>query len=107
MVKNFVHHAQIKNILLFTDYGGRIDHTLSQINTLYKTLSKEVRVYLISHDTLAWLLCPGRHEIEIPQKLVNDEVWCSYVPMSGATCVTTTGLKWDLSEFRGINMTYG
>lgn len=88
---------------MFTDFGGRIDHTLSQINTLYKTLSEEMRVYLISHETLSWLLCSGRHEIEIPQTLVNDGVWCGFAPMNGTTCVTTTGLKWDLSNFTTTN----
>lgn len=62
-----------------------------------------MHVYLISHEALSWLLCSGRHQIEIPQKLVNDEIWCSYVPMSGTTCITTTGLKWDLSKLTAIN----
>lgn len=81
-----------------TDFGGRIDQTMSQINTLFKTpLPADVNVYLRSHDALAWLLLPGHHEIKVPEKLISDEIWCGYIPMNGTCCVTTTGFKWDLS----------
>lgn len=89
---------QIQNVLMMTDFGGRIDQTISQIQTLFKwPLSGTVNVYLRSHDTLAWLLWPGQHEINVSQELATNENWCSYIPMNGCCCVTTTGLKYDLS----------
>lgn len=83
---------------MMTDFGGRIDQTLSQINTLFKQpVPDDVNVYLMSHDAVAWLLWPGEHEIIVPQEFVTNEYWCSYVPMNGRCCVTTNGFKWDLS----------
>lgn len=84
--------------MIITDFGGRIDQTMSQINALFKTISDSINVYLRSHDTLAWLLCAGQHQIEIPKTFVTDEFWCSYIPMNGSSIVSTTGLKWDLSK---------
>lgn len=82
---------------MMTDFGGRIDQTMSQVNTLFKqSLPNNVKVYLRSHDTLAWLLWPGSHQITIPQELVTEEIWCGYIPMNGESCVTTTGLKYDI-----------
>lgn len=90
-----------------TDFGGRIDQKMSQINTLFKRpLPDDVDVYLKSHDTLAWLLFPGQHEIKIPQEFVTQEIWCGYVPMNGSSGVTTTGLKYDLSMFFSICPAY-
>ena len=81
-----------------TDFGGRIDQTMSQINTLFKRpIPDHINVFLWSHQTLAWLLEPGQHEILIPVDFVAKEFWCSYIPMNGQTVVTTIGLKWDLS----------
>lgn len=91
---------QIETVFLLTDFGGRIDHTMSQIGTLFKLLKivPQANVYLMGNATLAWLLCPGKHEMEIPKKLVEEEIWCSYIPINGPTCVTTEGLKWDLGK---------
>lgn len=81
-----------------TDFGGRIDQTLSQINTLFNApVPDHVRLYLRSHQTIAWLLQPGQNEINVPKNYVLEQIWCSYVPISGDCNVTTTGLKYDLS----------
>lgn len=83
-----------------TDFGGRIDHTLSQIDTLFKRhVPDHVNVYLRSHHTLAWLLLPGQHEILVPHEFVTKQFWCSYVAINGNCNVTTNGLKWDLCTF--------
>lgn len=83
---------------MVTSFGGRIDQTLSQINTLFKPpLPDDVHVYLRSHQTLAWLLKPGQHEIIVPDEYAAKQFWCSYVPMDGKCNVTTAGFKWDLS----------
>lgn len=91
-------------MLLLTDFGGRIDQLLSQINTLFKQSNKEnVNIFLRSPDTLAWLLWPGQHEILVPQDYVAKQIWCAYVPMNGRCNVTTTGLKYDLGESYDIS----
>lgn len=94
---------KIKNVFFLTDFGGRIDQTMSQINTLFKhPIPDHINVFLWSHQTLAWLLAPGQHQIQVPMDFVANEIWCSYVPMNGQTCVTTDGLKWDLGTWHCI-----
>ncbi|XP_031635931.1 thiamin pyrophosphokinase 1 [Contarinia nasturtii] len=99
-LRPYLEPNKIKNVLIVTDFGGRIDQTMSQINTLFKRpLSESVNVYLQSHDTLAWLLFPGQHKINVPPEFVTNEVWCGYIPMDGSSCVTTSGLKYDLTNY--------
>lgn len=47
---------------------------------------------------MAWVLNAGQHVIHIPQEFVDKQMWCSYVPIDGKCCVSTTGFKWDLGE---------
>lgn len=83
---------------MLTSFGGRIDQTMSQINTLFQhPVPNDVNLYLRSHQTLAWLLQPGHHEIIAPEEYAAKQFWCSYVPMDGKCNVTTNGFKWDLS----------
>lgn len=85
-------------MLLLTDFAGRIDQLLSQINTLFKQSNIEnVNIYLRSRDTLGWILWPGQHEIQVSPEYVAKQVWCGYIPMNGRCNVTTTGLKYDLT----------
>lgn len=81
-------------LLILTDYSGRIDQLMSQINALYKNQTTEL--YLMSHNTLAWVLRPGTHRLTIPDNLVEEQIWCSYIPFGSACRVTTHGLKYDL-----------
>lgn len=80
-------------MLILTDFSGRIDQAMSQINTLF-TQSGEI--YLMTHDTLAWILRPGVHRLAIPEHFVEGQFWCSYIPVGSACQVTTRGLKYDL-----------
>lgn len=85
---------------MLTDLGGRIDQTLSQINTLFKPPAPiHVNLYLRNHQSLAFLLQPGQNEIIVPDDYVAKQFWCSYVPLNGNCDATTNGLKWDLSMY--------
>lgn len=92
---------QIKKVLTVMDFSGRIDHILSQINTLFKACDflRGIDVYLMTKNCLSWLLCPGQHHIIIPEKFVNAQLWCSFIPVGSSTKVTTEGLKWNLCEY--------
>lgn len=86
--------------------SGRMDQIMGNIQTLFLCKEKHllplhVNVYIMSDDTLTWLLPSGRHCINIPQEIRNHKKpWCSLVPI-GQKCdhVTTTGLKWNLGKF--------
>lgn len=88
---------QIRKVLIISEHSGRIDQILSQINMLHKNQLGEL--YLLSHDSLAWILRPGIHHLQVPEQFVKEEIWCSYMPFGSVCRVTTRGLKYDLSTF--------
>lgn len=99
-MKDLYAERNIEFVINIMEFSGRIDHILSQINTLFKASANmsNIDVYLMTKNSLAWLLRPGSHVILVPQISVDEQRWCSYAPIRGKTIVTTTGLKWDLSE---------
>lgn len=93
---------RIRSIVTLVDSSGRIDHIMANINTMCKALELlpgGTEVLVVCGESMSWLLEAGEHRIEVPAELVRAQRWCSYVPIAGACTVTTTGFKWDLSEF--------
>ena len=79
-------------------HGGRLDQSLAILNTLYKhTKSSETPLFLIAHDTLTFVLSPGRHKIYVNTGLEGS--FCGLIPL-GDPCrsITTTGLAYNLSK---------
>lgn len=73
--------------------GGRFDHTMSSIHTLYQFLQH--KVYLVSIGNLTLLLRSGVGNVVSCDKRFEGEsigLW----PMNGSASVKTTGLKWNL-----------
>lgn len=103
---------QLDYIVAIGQSSGRIDHSLGNIQTLFlakekKLISPSTRLYLMSDDSLTWLLYPGNHVINIPEDVRRSKkLWCSLIPV-GETCanITTTGLKWDLCKYK-ISVSY-
>lgn len=52
-------------------------------------------VFILSANSLSWLLSKGHHQIHIPESV--KKLWCSLVPFE-STKVTTTGLRWNLTN---------
>lgn len=83
----------------------RVDHFLSNLNTLYKSKTKDLYfdedIYLLGRNSLTWLLQAGTHRIHVPQplRLHPEKNYVGFFPM-GSACnkCTTTGLKWNLSK---------
>ncbi|CAD7092130.1 unnamed protein product [Hermetia illucens] len=100
LLEPILEKKQITSIIAIQEHGDRFDHIMGNINTLYKAnkFLKDTRSYLISEGSLTWLLAPGKHSIHVPMHLVDNQRWCSLVPISGKTIVTTKGLKWDLEN---------
>ncbi|XP_072034747.1 thiamine pyrophosphokinase 1-like [Amphiura filiformis] len=89
---------QVDCIVALGSFGGRPDQVFANINTLYEaTEVTDIPVYLVADDSLACLLRPGKHVIEVNTGLEGE--WCGLVPV-GFRCkyVTTTGLKWNLNH---------
>lgn len=96
---------QIDHVIAFAQSSGRFDQTIGNIQSLFLARDKllldpHIKVYLLSDDSLSWLLNPGEHEIIVPKDTLKyKRAWCSLIPF-GEPCkyVTTTGLKWNLGK---------
>ncbi|KAH8382212.1 hypothetical protein KR009_002354 [Drosophila setifemur] len=98
---------KVTDVVVFHDTSGRLDQVMANLNTLYKSQKDNCNVFLLSGDSVTWLLRPGKHTIQVPIDLVTSQRWCSLMPVgSTAHNVTTTGLKWNLyhaqMEFGGM-----
>ncbi|XP_011304137.1 thiamin pyrophosphokinase 1 isoform X2 [Fopius arisanus] len=100
-------HCKTRNISLdvvyvFVGNGGRFDHIMATINTLYKskTLMGDnhvEKIILVSGNSLSWLLRAGKHRIKIPEILHEKNSWAGLIPMGCTANASTTGLKWNPS----------
>ncbi|XP_026811789.1 thiamin pyrophosphokinase 1-like isoform X1 [Rhopalosiphum maidis] len=94
----------IDSIIVMVNMCHRVDHFLSNLNTLYKSKTKDhyfdEDIYLLGRNSLTWLLQAGTHRIHVPQLLRfhPENNYVGFFPM-GSACneCTTTGLKWNLS----------
>ncbi|KAI8129599.1 thiamine pyrophosphokinase 1 [Lucilia cuprina] len=98
-VRPILQEQQIQDIIVYHDTSGRFDQIMANINTIYKFEQDFFNIYLLSGNSLTWLLKPGKHSITIPSELVQAQRWCALIPVGQeATNVTTKGLKWNLTN---------
>lgn len=86
---------------MLLDTSGRIDHIFAHISTLVKAqvFLENTDIFILSRDCISWVLRAGHHVIHIPKKFVDKQIWCSFVPIDGKCCVSTTGFKWNLGLY--------
>ena len=80
--------------------GGRLDHTLSNLNSLYT--HQEMPIVLVGDGNLVRLLPSGTSKI-----LVNEEAegqHCGIVPLAGPVTVSSAGLRWDMGKTSRQNL---
>lgn len=99
IVFNKIKSLEIERIIVLGGLGGRFDHQLSNINTLYKMrdckFDANIQIYLISQTSVVFLLFKGKNTIEINTGF-EDEM-CGLIPIGGlCEHVTTSGLKYNL-----------
>lgn len=94
---------QQKNVICICEFGGRLDQTLGNLNTLHKNVflhagqAEERRnVFLMSSETLSWLL-PANCRNKICFETQPPSLVCGVIPLVGPTRYTTTGLKWNMT----------
>ncbi|EAL86930.1 thiamine pyrophosphokinase [Aspergillus fumigatus] len=105
-------------ILIMGGLGGRVDQALSQIHHLYM-MTREVAgesaagdLYLISEESITFLLQSGRHTIRTPRtnrpgvcpEQGEDEYYLleenvGIIPLSGPARITTRGFQWDVEDW--------
>ena len=89
----------VGGILVVCPLYGRVDHVISQLNTAYgySKLPDSVHpLFLLSQESLSWILPPGEHEIDVS---LCRTTTCGYVPIFGPVSgITTSGLKYDVAN---------
>lgn len=86
---------------VIADTCGRFDQIMANINTLYKArnILPKTKVFILSQESLTWLIDEGSHAIDIPASVLKNDEWCALIPVGCPCQVSTKGLKWNLSEF--------
>lgn len=110
-------------ILILGGLGGRVDQAFSQIHHLYlmtRSYSSDQaagNLYLVSEESLTFILQPGRNVIRTPKTnrpipgsaadstdiagycdhLLEENV--GIIPISGPARITTKGFQWDVEDW--------
>jgi len=88
-------------ILAFVENTGRFDHIMANIQTLFLAEEipevKDIPVYLVSSQSVTWLLAPGQHTIRLGKRDLSGS-HCGLIPMAGDARVWSSGLQWNLCE---------
>ncbi|KAF8764708.1 thiamine pyrophosphokinase 1 like protein [Argiope bruennichi] len=90
--------SKVSSIIAVARNGDRLDHILGNLNTLYQADEiTSVPVLILGNNSLTWLLSVGFHKIYVTEKMMESHV--GLIPL-GSACknVTTTGLKWNLTN---------
>ncbi|TLD15156.1 hypothetical protein PspLS_10640 [Pyricularia sp. CBS 133598] len=92
------------DIVAIGGLGGRVDQGLSQMHHLCifqeDPSYSQGRMYLVSEESLTFLLKPGRHRILVPEwaELFGKHV--GIIPIKGPAVISTKGLEWDVTDWR-------
>ncbi|CCF45711.1 thiamine pyrophosphokinase [Colletotrichum higginsianum] len=97
-------HEPAIDIVALGGLGGRVDQGLSQVHHLYLfqpgTDYAHGKLYLVSGQSLTFLLKPGHHSIWVREG--GDDVFGKHVgiiPIGGTSYITTKGLEWDVEDW--------
>ncbi|GMK59166.1 hypothetical protein CspeluHIS016_0701810 [Cutaneotrichosporon spelunceum] len=75
--------------------SGRLDQTMHVLSTLFKMRETRRCTYVISEESLAWVLDTGVHLIEVDHASMGQT--CGILPVGVSEAyVRTEGLKWNL-----------
>lgn len=104
-VKHLRDHSQGPvDIVVLGGLGGRVDQGLSQLHHLFlfqkEPAYRQGRVYLVSEESITFLLKTGTHHIRIRDG--GEEIFGKHVgiiPIREPSRITTKGLEWDVEDW--------
>jgi thiamine pyrophosphokinase len=86
-------------VYVFNCMWGRFDQVIGNVHQLYCT--DVSRVYLITEDSIIFVVKKGDHVIHIDRGLAEGH--CGFFPLTGpCRQCWTTGFKWNLSKDKNI-----
>jgi thiamine pyrophosphokinase len=88
---------EFNSIYCFCGFGGRFDHAMSNINSLFLPCIRDLCTYIVSDESFTFLLKKGTNLIYFKNDNFSGK-YCGYFPVGSPTKVTTKGLKWDLEN---------
>ena len=91
----------IESILCLVGKSDRVDHVLSNLNTLFTCKSlfpAHINLCLLARDSCSFLLPTGSTQVEISSHGFDFPTWCKLIPLQYPVTVTTAGLKRNLSN---------
>ena len=96
----------MENLLVFCSLGGRFDHSIGIIHSLFLLNDRYPRLetYLFTAHDLTFLLHANRQNRIHIQSKYNGNV-CSLLPFGQSARVQTTGLKWNLDLSQELSFT--
>lgn len=110
-----VHHVRARargrpvDIVTMGGLGGRVDQGLSQLHHLFMFQTSptydEGRIYLVSGESLTFLLKAGHHRIHVREAVAGqaqEEVFDKYagiIPIKEPSVITLKGFEWDVQDW--------
>jgi len=93
-------YKNIRRVYTVCEFGGRIDHALSNLSSLYEPVILEsgLQVFLVSSESIVFLLQPGTNIINLDPKYDIIGKYCGFFPLTKPALVTTQGLKWNVND---------
>lgn len=83
------------SVVFLGGLSGRLDQTLHVLSVMFKLREKRRDTYVISEESLAWVLDTGVHLIEVDHSSMGQT--CGLLPVGvNEAYVRTEGLKWNL-----------
>ena len=90
-------------IYVVCDFGGRVDHSISNLNSLYTKCLAPLETYILSSESITFLLKKGVNVIYADSDLFSVPPmggYCGFFPFGQEAIVSTFGLKWNVHSKR-------
>jgi thiamine pyrophosphokinase len=91
-------------VVIAGSFGGRLDHTVQNLNCLYKWSPAFEALAMVTQHSAAVLLPAGASSVRVAWPYEGPT--CALLPLGGPSQLTTHGLQWDLagtpSQFGGM-----